>query len=123
MKIFALALVLIAGCAAPGVAGRDAKLKEMEQRSREIADRAKQCVLTAMKRAGEYAKAADGPDSAARVNPPSAGEQREISRCKAAAARENEELLARERNEYALQSQQERDRDTLITILTTSRPH
>jgi hypothetical protein len=48
---------------------------------------------------------------------------RDLSECRARADGQNAEISARERDEYALQAQQERDRASLMEILTTSRPH
>jgi hypothetical protein len=47
---------------------------------------------------------------------------RELSECRAKADGDNAEISARERDEYALQAKQERDRASLISILTTSQP-
>ena len=47
---------------------------------------------------------------------------RELSECRAKADGDNAEISTRERDEYALQAQQERDRASLISILTTSQP-
>jgi hypothetical protein len=125
MRTFTLAVALLAGCAATAVPGGDAKVRELEQRRGEIAARAKLCILAATKHGSDEMKPANGSGATSKVNVQIAKDEREreISKCKAAEARENEELLAQERNEYVLQAEQERDRDTLIMILTTSRPH
>ncbi len=124
MKKLALAVMLVAGCAATGAPGPDPKVNDLERQSREIAARARQCVLAANK----HSKDATGPNGAAQpsgLSAPSGKEQRdrEISQCEAAQARENEELSSRERKEYQLQADQERDHTALMMILTTSRPH
>ena len=48
---------------------------------------------------------------------------RELSACRATADSENAEISRQESNEYELQAQQERDRASLMAILTTSRMH
>jgi hypothetical protein len=124
MKRFTLVFVLIAGCAATNVAERDGKLQQLEDTRREIAARAKQCVLTAMKRnADEMASTNRGHSTTEQIHIASGERDREISKCKAVEARENGQLLSQERHEYVLQAEQERDDNTLITILTTSGPH
>jgi hypothetical protein len=125
MKRITLAFVLIAGCAATNVAGRrDAKLQQLEDGRREIAARAKRCVLAAMKQgANEMPSTSRGDLLTEQVQIATGERDREISKCKAAEARENEELSSQERHEYVGQAQQERDNRTLITILTTSGPH
>jgi hypothetical protein len=126
MKRLALAAMLLAGCAAATVAttGRDAKVKELEEKSREIAIRAQQCVMTAVKRTDDEMERTRGPDSSTKLRLQLAKDEREreILECKAAETRENEELFSNERKEYVLQAEQERDRNALIMILTTSRP-
>jgi hypothetical protein len=48
---------------------------------------------------------------------------KDMSKCEAEEERENEELYSQERKEYVLQAEHERDQNTLMMILTTSRPH
>ena len=124
MKRLALAAMLLAGCAV-ATPGRDAKFKELEEKSREIANRAKQCVVAAVKRSGDEVERTKAPDSSTKLRERIAKDEREreISECKSAEARENEELFSNERKEYVLQAEQEHDRNALIMILTTSRPH
>jgi hypothetical protein len=125
VRTFTLAVAVLAGCATTAVPGRDVKVKDLERRSGEIAARAKQCVLAATKHGSDEIKSTNGAGSATKTKVQIARDERdrEISKCKAEEARENEALFSQERNEYVLQAEQERDRDTLIMILTTSRPH
>jgi len=125
MKTLRLAVLLLAGCAAATVPLQDARLKELEQRKREIATRAKQCVVAAMKHSSDKTVPTSGLDSPTESKVVITREERdkEISKCKSAEAQENEELFSQERKEYVLQAEQERDRNALIPILTTSRPH
>ena len=46
---------------------------------------------------------------------------REISQCRVTANNENAKISEQERKEYELQAQEERDRASLMAILTTSR--
>jgi long-subunit acyl-CoA synthetase (AMP-forming) len=124
MKKLTLAVMLLAGCVvAPGP---DAKVKELERKSHEIAARAKQCVLAASKHGNDVTKVPpNGSSSSTGLQARIGKDQRdrEISKCQAAEARENEKLSSRERKEYVRESEQERDRDALMMILTTSGPH
>jgi hypothetical protein len=124
MKRFTLVLFLVAGCAATNVAAPDAKLRQLEESRREIAARAKRCVSAAMKLSAHQTSSTTQGDSSIGQKGIARGDRdREISKCKATEARENDELFAQERDEYLLQAQQEHDNATLITILSTSRPH
>jgi hypothetical protein len=127
MKRFALTALLIAGCATTNLAapGPDATVKELAAKKRAIANRAKQCVATAIDRGRDEMREPAGFDSTSQraVQIAKDKRDREIAKCKATEGHENEELSAQERNEYMLQAEQERDRNSLIMILSTSSPH
>jgi hypothetical protein len=122
MKKLALTALLLAGCATTNVAtpGRDAKVKELAAKGQAIANRAKQCMAAALKRGRTDKDETTASDSSTKGGTQIASD---VSKCKAAEARENEELLSQEGSEYVLEGEQERDRATLIMILTTSRSH
>jgi epoxyqueuosine reductase QueG len=121
MKII-LAMVLLAGCAA--TSGHDAHVRELERESREIAARANHCVSAAMKHGSDETETPNTSGSSTGSQTQAAKDERdrEISKCKAEEAREDQQLFSQERNEYALQAEQERDRSSLMMILTTTMP-
>jgi hypothetical protein len=124
MKRFTVVLILVAGCAATNVARPDPEFRRLEESRREIAARARRCVWAAMKESANQTSSIR-QDGAPTEQKGSATEERkrEISKCKAAEARDNDELSAQERDEYALQAQEQHDSTRLVTILMTSRPH
>ena len=61
-------------------------------------------------------------DTGARTQTVANDRQRELSNCKANADREEDQLSARERAEYQSQAKDERERNSLMMILTTSLP-
>jgi hypothetical protein len=127
MKKLTLAALLIAGCASTNVAAsaREAKARELAEKSREITDRARQCVAAVINRGRGEMHEPTGLDSStkSKMQIVTADREQEISKCKAAEAREKEELISQERSDYVLEAEQERDRASLMMILTTSRPH
>lgn len=129
MKSFTLAVaVLLAACATtkgPAASGEQS-LEQLEERSQEIAARARQCIDGTVDRTNdEIAWLAAAPD--ALTDPWIAlarnQSEREISQCKAEAQRENDELFEHERTEYQLGAQRERDRSALMATLMTSPSH
>ena len=129
MKNFALvASVLIAACATTrqSTPGREASSSQLEEKSRQIAARARQCVDGAVEHTNdEIIGVAAAPDASTDLRVQLARNQGEqaISQCKAEAERESEELSSQQRTDYQLRAQQERDRGALMMTLTTSMPH
>ena len=129
MKSFTLAVaVLIAACAttkAPAASGEQS-LKQLEEKSQEIAAREQQCIDGTVDRTNdEITRIAAAPDALTDLQIELARNQseREISQCKGDAERQTDELFAHERTEYQLGAQRERDRSALMVTLMTSRPH
>jgi hypothetical protein len=123
VKKLILATILLAGCAA--ASGRDAKVEELERKSREIAARAKLCISAAMKNGSEQTGSTNGSSSAtnSQIRLNQKEREQEISKCRAREVRENEELSLQQRKEYLLEAERERSSSTLMMILTTGRVH
>jgi len=128
MKRLALiAIVLLAGCAAtknqtPGV---DPKITSLEEERRIIAEREQQCIDNTLTHGrDEMAHIAATSDASVEslIQRAKNERDRELSQCRAEADGQNAEISSRERDEYALEAQQERDRASLMMILTTTRP-
>jgi hypothetical protein len=126
-KLALIAILLLAGCAATNTQapGADPKITSLEEQRRTIAEREQQCIDNTLKLSrDEMAHTAATSDASAELLMQRAKNEgdRELSECRAKADGENAEISARERDEYALEAQQERDRASLMMILTTTRP-
>ena len=128
MKTVALAVaVLLAGCAATNTRtdSSDARLAQLEEKSRTIAEREKQCIEKTLARSrDEIAGIAATPNASVelQIQKENRERDRELSECRAEADEENAEIYAQERDEYKRQAQQERARAALMSVLTTSQP-
>ena len=127
MKNFAFAAaVLLVGCATTaGPSSPDERIKLMEQRSAEIAQRERHCIDAAMsKTSDEVARIgiAQEPTANEETRIAKAEGEHQLQRCIVEAERENDELSSQERAEYKQQAEEERQRSSLMMILTTSRP-
>jgi hypothetical protein len=127
MKTLALGVtILLAGCAASNPpTDAHARSIKFQVQSEDISDREQQCIKGAVSRSNDPATQRAQPDASAGQLAQQSGaddEDREISRCKDAAQRDQAELAARERSAYQDEAQQQRDRASLMAILTTSRP-
>ena len=126
-KLALIAIVLMAGCAATNTQtpGADPKITGLEEKRQVIAERENQCIDKALTHSrDEMAHIAATSDASVELLMQRAKNERdrELSECRAKADGENAEISARERNEYALEAQQEHDSAALMMILTTSRP-
>ena len=126
-KLALIAIILLAGCAATNTQapGADPKITSLEEQRRTIAEREQQCIDNTLKHSrDEMAHLAATSDAAVEspIQRAKNERERELSECRAKADGENAEISARERDEYALEAQQERDRASLMMILTTTRP-
>jgi hypothetical protein len=126
-KLALIAILLLAGCAATNTQtpGADPKITSLEQGRRTIAEREQQCIDNTLKHSrDEMAHIAATSDAAVESLTQRAKNERDrkVSQCRAQADAQNAEISARERDEYALEAQQERDRASLMMILTTTRP-
>jgi hypothetical protein len=122
-----IAIFVLAGCAAANTQtpSPDPKITSLEEQRQIITEREQQCIENTLKHSRDVmAHMAATSDASVEVLIQRARNERdrELSECRAKADGENAEISARERDEYALQTQQERDRASLMMILTTTRP-
>jgi hypothetical protein len=128
MNKFALiAIFLLAGCAAANTQtpGPDPKITSLEEERQIVAEHEKQCIDGTLAHSRDEmtnVAATSGASAESLMQRAQNERDRELSECRAKADGDNAEISTRERDEYALQAQQERDRASLISILTTSRP-
>ncbi|HXO94044.1 MAG TPA: hypothetical protein VN825_07900 [Candidatus Acidoferrum sp.] len=125
-KVALIAIVLLAGCASTDTQTpvTDPKIASLEQERRAIAEREQQCIDNTLihsrdEMAHLAATAASGDSPMQRAKNE---RDRELSECRAKADSDNAQISERERSEYALEAQRERDRASLMMILTTTRP-
>jgi hypothetical protein len=128
MNKFALiAIFLLAGCAAANTQtpGPDPKITSLEEERQIVAEHEKQCIDGTLARSRDemaLMAAQSGASAESLMQRAKNERDRELSECRAKADSDNAQISERERSEYALQAQQERDRASLISILTTSQP-
>jgi hypothetical protein len=125
-KLALLAIILLAGCAATKTrtGSSDPRLTQLEEKSRIIVTREKQCIDKTLTRSrDEMAGTTATPDASVQLQQKEGRERdRELLECRARADQENAEIYAHERDEYELQAQQEHHQAALMMILITSRP-
>jgi len=122
-----VAIFVLAGCAAANTQtpGLDPKITSLEEQRQIITRREQQCIDNTLKYSrDEMAHMAATSDASVEVLTQRARNERdrELSECRAKADGENAAISAHERDEYVLQAQRERDRASLMMILTTTRP-
>jgi len=125
MKTLALVVVaLLAGCATSNRSEANTTFIKFQAQSEEISNREQQCIKEAVSHSNEHAARVAKPDALAGqlARQADTDEDHEIAQCKDAARRDQDELAARLRAEYQDEAQQQRDRASLMMILTTSRP-
>jgi hypothetical protein len=118
-------VILLTGCAAANTHTGGARLTRLEEETRIVAERENQCVGEAlMRNRDQMARIAATPGASAEAQVQMENQvlDAELSECRARADRDSAKLTAHERDEYELEAKQERDRATLMTILTTSGP-
>ena len=128
MNKFALiAIFFLAGCAAANTQtpGPDPKISSLEEERQLVAQHEKQCIDGTVARSRDemtHVAASSGAPAESLMQRAQNERDRELSECRAKADGDNAQISERERREYALQAQQERERASLISILTTSQP-
>jgi hypothetical protein len=128
MRMLALAAVLVAGCAttkAPAP-GPDARISQFEHQSQKIDESENRCItetVSSSKHQIASMAASSGAFADQQTQKLGAERDRRLLECRANADREREELSERERAVYQDRAQEEHDRNSLMMILTTSRPH
>ena len=127
-EIGLVATVLLAACASSNIrtSDSDPRLAQFEKQRRPIAESEKQCIDESMSRSrDEMARITATPDSSveSQTQRETYERDREISQCRVTANNEDAKISEQERKEYELQAQEERDRASLMAILTTSLHH
>jgi len=95
-----------------------------ERQSEAIAQRERECEAAVVKN-GQDAPAANSQDGNVPKEPSINGlaNRQSVAQCKAEADRENAQLTSHQRAEYEERAREERDRASLMEILTTSQQH
>ena len=129
MRPLLVAAFLVAGCASTNgpTFKEDREAAYFERRNQQINASETQCVNEAKASSDhETANISAGPGASTDLQAQQLANERvqRLNECRSKADREREELSARERSHYQTAAQEERDRNSLIMILTTtSRPH
>ena len=126
-RLAVIAIVLLAGCAATDTQGpgADPKIASLEGERRAIAEREQKCMDNTLAHSrDEMARLATASNASVDLLMQRAKNERDraLSECRAEADGKNAEISSRERDEYVLEAQRERDRASLMMILTTTRP-
>jgi len=128
VKRIPFGLMLLAGCATSRVLapGPDPRIAYIERANQEINESENRCIGEVMT-SNEHQVASTAASPGAFLDlqtQQSVGERdRRLNECRANAERERERLSARDRSNYQDAAHDERDRNSLMMILTTSRPH
>jgi hypothetical protein len=130
MRILLIVTLLIVGCSETNNStdGTYTRSAELAKESQEISERERQCIhATVVRSNNQIARIASTSDPTAdarsRMQMVANDRDREQAKCRATADREEEELSARERDEYQRKAKDERERNSLMSILTTSLQH
>jgi hypothetical protein len=123
-----IAALLVVGCtsATAGTPIPDPSAARFEQESCKIDEREKHCLsatVTSNDRAVPRAATPQGASTVPKTQELLAERDRRVLACGANADRERKELSASETAAYQDRAQEERDRNSLILMLTTTRPH
>ena len=125
MRMLALAAVVIVGCATRTTLSPGSNHDHLEHESRKI-DRSEQaCIHNASTWSNQQiARITDapGPSRDRQMRKLADERARMVSQCQAIANRKREALSSDERAAYRRRAQEERNRASLMTILTTSGP-
>jgi len=126
MRFLVLAAVLVVGCSTTNHT-TGARVTQFRQESQEISGHERQCIrATVIRSNDQLARIAATPDfdpnTEILTQMVTNERDRELSECRAKAKREEDELSVRERAEYASRAKDERERSSLMMILTTSLP-
>ena len=125
-KLSLAATILLAACASSNIrtSDSDPRLAQFEKKRRAVAESEKQCIDETLNRSrDQMARIAASPDASVESQTQKENYEldRDISQCRVTANNEDAKISEQERKEYALQAQEERDRASLMAILTTSR--
>ncbi len=127
MKMLALAAVVIVGCSTAGTmtTNSDSRLADIERANQKIDTGEQQCIDDVRIRIDdELARIAGTPDASTDRQIQTLADERKrmILECQDHADQLKEKLTSDERAEYQAREQEERDRNSLMAILTVSGP-
>jgi hypothetical protein len=127
MRMLTLAVVLVAGCATTRGATPSPNLRfsRFEQQNQEIDESENRCISETVRSSNRQlaSMTASNPALVTQQTKELAAERdQRLSECRAKAYRQREELITSERADYRDRAQEERDNNSLMTILTTSVP-
>ena len=127
MRTLFVVTLLFVGCSVPknSTSGTYTRSAELANQSQEISEREHQCIRATVTRSNDQiARIASTSDptenDGVRMQMVANERDRELAKCKATTEREEDEVSARERAEYQRQAKEERERNSLMSILTTS---
>jgi hypothetical protein len=127
--ILLVATLVVVGCSTTdeATARAHARCTQLRNETQEISERDQQCIRAVLIRSNDQiARIAAGPklnsSTGLQMQNIANDRDRELAKCKANADREEEELSACQRAEYQSRAKDERERSSLMMILTTSRP-
>jgi hypothetical protein len=127
MRILSIVTLLIAGCSLTNssTSGTYTPSAELAGESQEISEREHRCIrATVIHSNDQIARIASTSNPEAvggfRVQMAANDRDSELAKCEATAQREKDELAARERAEYQRRATEQRERNSLMSILTTS---
>jgi hypothetical protein len=128
MRVLVIAAALLAGCASTRTRppGPDPRIARLEQDIQKIDESENRCIseaVTSSDRQIESTGAGTGAFADHQTQKLADDRDGRVFECRVKAEREREDLTARERADYETHVQEEHDRNSLMTILTTSRPH
>jgi hypothetical protein len=128
VKLVALALLLLAGCGTTRdlAPGPDPRIAHFEEENQTINESENRCISETLASGnGQMASIAASPDAfvGQQTHKLAAKHDRRLSECRANADRERKDLSVRERAYYQDGAQEERDRNSLMMIFTTSTLH
>jgi len=125
-KLALVAIILVMGCASTNTrtVDSDPRITGLEQQRLITAEREKRCIDVALGRSRDEKErivATQDTSVELRIRQEADERDRELAECRATEDNENAKISEQERYEYELQAQEERDRASLMAILTTSR--
>ena len=125
-KSLILLAMLTAGCAPAHSSASDAASQKFAQQSQRIAELEQLCIAKATQNTdAELAQIAQTPDSLTELRNKAAitNGRSNVAKCRADADHLNEQISSQQRAEYQREAEEERQRSSLMSILTMSRTH
>jgi hypothetical protein len=128
MRIVALPVALVAGCATTTATTPrpDSRIASFEQQSQQIDRSQHRCISEAMtSNVDQIANVGESPENTAKdqMRKQVAERDLKVSECEAKAKQQRDDLTARAAKAYQEPALEEREDSSLMMILTGSRPH